>query len=120
MALPKEAFRFDYKLDPTDLVEFALDLTPMIPEGQTIASVIVGPASESAGLGFRVADEAPHLPTRPSPTALQFFCNVDEGFRDAAVWTGDGQDCAVEVTIFTDSTAFNRVQRSALIRVKQQ
>ncbi|MGB7407136.1 MAG: hypothetical protein WA908_01405 [Pontixanthobacter sp.] len=119
MPLPKKAVRFEETIDPSDTLPFDLDLAAMLPNGEAIANVTIGPASESAALGFRVLNDADYAPSQPTLTSIRFYPGIEEGSRSASIWSNDGQDCAVEVSIETDATPPNKVQRSAIVRVEQ-
>ncbi|GEM_PF-1571144 len=107
-------------IDPADIVDFIIDLSPLLEAGEEFATITFAVPPESAALGFRVMTEAPYAPLEIDDSHLRIWVSVEPGSAALPAWNGSGTVCAIEFTATTDSTPPRQHQRTIAIRVAQK
>lgn len=107
-------------IDPSDVADFIVDLRALLEAGESFAAVTFSVPTESAALGFRILDAAPHLPETLENGRLRIWVTVEESSRLLPVWNGGGASCAIEFTAVTDSVPPRTFQRTIAIKVAQR
>ena len=102
MTVPSNAPAAQDAMDPTDIVDFVIDLAALLDEGEMFDAIDFAVMVESVLLGFTILDRAPHAPTEVDATRVKIWVTVDPAFRNAAAWKGKGTICGVEFTATTD------------------
>jgi len=111
------AVAFDGPMDPTDEVDYVGEFDLLLQDGETInAGFTVAPTTEGAALGFQISTSKPPILETGDQKVL-FWAEVDSGNQDDAIWSDDGVQ--VEVVITINSTDTRVYQRTFLITVKQ-
>lgn len=108
---------FDGPMDPVDSVDFVGEFDLLLVSGETITGgFTVAPTTESATLGFEIDDvKVPILET--GDQKVLFWGRVNAANQDDAIFSDDGVQCEVEITVTTTDT--RTYQRTFLVTVKQ-
>lgn len=107
-------------IDPSDIADFVIDLSPMLEEGEQFAAITFTLPPETDALGFRVLTEAPYAPFEIDDSHLRIWVTVDEASRNSEAWNSSGTVCAIEFSAITDSVPAREWQRTIAIRVAQR
>jgi len=100
------------QLDPTDVMDFLLNLTPLLDESEAFLSVDIRVVAQSQLHGFIIMDEAPFAPVVVGNGRVQIWCTIKPENRNSSQWA-KGTLCQVEVTATT--TLQRTWQRTAQI-----
>lgn len=111
------ATAFEGPMDPTDSVDYVGEFDVLLVAGETIiAGFTVSPTTESAALGFEIdSSKPPFLETGDQKVLFWALVNVSN--REDAIFSNDGVQAEVEITITTTDT--RTYQRTFLVTVKQ-
>lgn len=111
------ASSFDGPMDPEDSVDYVGEFDIILVAGETInAGFTVAPTTESAALGFEIdGTKVPVLET--GDQKVLFWAKVNVANQADAVFSDDGVQCSVEITVTTTDT--RTYQRTFLVTVKQ-
>ena len=125
MPLPEAAQLIPQPLDPSDLVDFQLDLIggdrPMLEEGEQVASYTFAVLPEGVALGLQIENQAPYVPALlEGNTALQFWLSVDEEMRSSSAFREPGVKLGLELTVMTNNVPPRRRQRTIAVEVVNQ
>ena len=117
MAIPAATKIWAETMDPYDLVDYKIDLSPLLTTGEGINSVVVSVPASSALYGLTVGStsRAPVL----TGTDLTVWLSIDSAFQAEPKFI-KGLTLSIEVTITTDSTPSRRKQRSVAVKVIQR
>lgn len=107
-------------IDPSDVLDFVVDLSALLEEGEEFAAISFTVMPEASALGFRVMTEAPYAPLEVDHSHLRLWVTIAEGSRDLAAWNGGGTSCLVEFTATTNSVPARTWQRTIAMRVAQR
>jgi hypothetical protein len=112
------ATAFAGPMDPEDSVDYVGELDLLLEAGETIqAGFTVSPTTESAALGFEI-DTGAKLPVlETGDQKVLFWAKVNVLNQADAVFSDDGVQCEVEITVTTTDTRV--YQRTFLVTVKQ-
>ena len=106
-------------MDPADKVDFIVDSTPLLQEGEGVGSIDLAVLAESALLGFKIETDSPYEPVEISPGVLRVWASVEVGNQNAAGWAA-GIECGIEFTVVTNSTPERHFQRTVAVKVIQK
>lgn len=120
MALPLNPFRFSAAMDPGDRIDYLIGLSGMLEAGEAVASITASVLAESALLGFQLEPAGGYSPSQPTPLQLLIWVSIATASQGNSTWSGEGQDCGVDITIVTNSTPARRLSRTVIIKVQQQ
>lgn len=104
-------------IDPSDIADFAIDLSPMLEAGESFAEITFDVMPQASALGFRILNAAPHTPENLGDGRLRIWVSVSEENRNLAAWNNAGTTCGIEFTARTDSTPPRTFQRTIGIKV---
>lgn len=121
MALPTTADIWPGRFDPTNYLDFQLDLAGSILEtGEWIASYTLTPLAEAVAAGLTISQEAEREPEIIDNTSIKLWLYVDEEMRSDPMFNGDGVLVGIEVTVITNSIPWRREQVTFGIRIAQR
>lgn len=118
MAVPAEAKVFTEALDPADIVDFSVDLNPLLEGGETIVSHTETVPTESAVLGLQIKTTGGYATTL-SAGILKFWLGVLLAEQNNTAFV-DGVTLPIEITITTNSTPARVKQRTVAVKVIQR
>jgi hypothetical protein len=118
MAVPADAQVFEEPLDPTDIVDFEIDLGPLLETGEAIASQTVTVPTESSVLGLEIKTTGGYS-TILTGNILRIWLGVLVGEQQNAAFA-TGVTLPIEITVTTDSTPPRRKQRTVAVQVIQR
>ncbi|WP_375290404.1 hypothetical protein [Qipengyuania sp.] len=107
-------------LDPYDKLNFEIDMSALLEEGERFASVDFAVTPASSILGFTIPDNGAYAPFDKDDSHLILWPQIDAGKIDAGTWSGQGRLCNFEMTMQTDSTPPRHWQRTIAISVAQR
>lgn len=119
MAIPVNAYVFEKEMDPTDNVDFLIDLTQLLQVDETVNTFTLTVGAEGVALGLTLGSGV-YAPVGVGLQAITFWLNVSAGFRNDAAYTGEGVKLPIEVTITTNSVKPRTYQRTVVVKVAQQ
>ncbi len=122
MTIPASAVRWTQTMDPSDLVDYQIDLsgTPSLLEsGELIDDYTLTVLSEGVAVGFQIEEDPPYAPTLTTGNKITFWASVDIASRNNAAYT-TGLDIPIELEITTTSTPARRKQRTFVIKVEHK
>lgn len=126
MPVPTLATKFDQTMDPTDLVDFEIDVTGRILEvGELASSYTLTLLAEAVALGLKIAvgvadlGNAAYAPQLVTGNKIQFWLYVESANRTDVAYTA-GVTLGMELTVNTDNTPPRRRQRSFSVEVVHQ
>lgn len=124
MPIPTNAFEWKAVMDPTDQVEYVIDLKdpdkPLLEAGETIASYTLTLLAESVAVGLTIST-GPRAPVLINgSTGIRVWFEVDSGNWSNAAFNGDGARLPMELTVTTSTTPSRRRQRTLVLKVAQQ
>jgi hypothetical protein len=126
MPVPALATKFEQTMDPTDLVDFEIDVTGRILEvGELASSYTLTLLAEAVALGLKVAEgvadlgNAAYAPQLVTGNKIQFWLYVEAANRNDAAYTA-GVTLGMELTVNTNNTPPRRRQRSFSVEVVHQ
>lgn len=119
MPIPGTAKKFEDAMDPSDKVDYIVDLTPLLQVGESFTSVTLSVLAESALLGFQIETDPPYAPSEFEPGKVRIWASVQSASQNAAGWAS-GVACGIEFTSVTNSSPPRHYQRTVSIQVVQQ
>lgn len=124
MPIPTNAFEWKAVMDPTDQVEYLIDLKdpdkPLLEAGETISSYTLTLLAESVAVGLTISTGARAPTLINSNTGIRVWFEVDNAYWSNTVYSGDGVRLPMELTITTSTTPSRRRQRTLVLKVAQQ
>lgn len=106
-------------LDPSDVMDFVVDLSGLLADGEEFAVVNMQVSAEAVLQGFQLLQTAPYAPTPLDDSRVRIWATVLPGSRDAATWTKVAS-CQIEITATTTSAPPRTWQRTVQIQVGQR
>lgn len=119
MPIPASAKKFEDAMDPSDVVDYLVDLTPLLDVGEEFTSVDLVVLAESVLLGFKIESDAPYAPVEVTPGVLRVWAAVETANQNSAGWAA-GALCGIEFTAVTNSSPPRTFQRTVAVQVVQQ
>lgn len=121
MAIPPTASSFPDAMDPTDYLDFQVDLgETLLQAGELIESYSLTLLPESVAAGLTISSETGRQDQLVGGTSIHFWLYVDAGMRSDPIFSGSGSTLGIEVTVVTNSIPFRRLERTVTITVAQQ
>lgn len=114
------SFAASQQLDPTDVLDFVLNLSPLLENDEQFNAVSIVVLPAAVALGFTILTTAPYEPEEVDDSHIRIWATVDEASRSLSAWSGQGTICSFEVTGVTDSNPSRTWQRTGSIRVAQK
>ena len=115
MTIPASAPVAAEAIDPSDIVDFEIDLSAVLDPDETFDAIAFAVMPESVLLGFTILDAAPHQPVEVADARLRIWVSVDQPYHDKVEWRGSGTLCGIEFTARTNKS--RTWQRTVAIRV---
>lgn len=119
MAIPTTAKKAEAPMDPSDKVDYMIDMTDLLEAGEAFTDMEISVMAESALLGFQIETAAPYQPVEIGNGKVIVWASVAAPQQNSAGWSA-GILCGVEVSAITDSSPPRHYQRTATIQVIQQ
>ena len=118
MAVPADAKVFEEPMDPTDIVDYEIDLGPLLETGEVVATHTETVPTESVLLGLEIKTTGGYITTLTG-NILKIWLGVllAEQANSAFV---DGVTLPIEITITTNSTPLRKKQRTVAVKVIQR
>ena len=106
-------------MDPYDVVDYKVDLSPLLATGEAIASFTVLTLTESDLLGLTVGTST-YAPVLDAATNnITIWLSIAAGFQANAAFVL-GMTLPIEISIITDSSPSRRKQRTVAVKVIQR
>lgn len=118
MAIPATALVWAESMDPYDVVDYAVDCTAILDEGENIASYTVVPYAESTLLGLTTGTGA--YATSLSGKILTIWLSVQAAKQEDPAFLGAGTSLPISLSITTSSTPARKKQRTLVVKVQQR
>lgn len=121
MAVSALAQPFASAMDPSDEVDWVLDFSAMLEDGELVLTYDLALTAEAIALGLEIMEGGgrDHALINDD-TALLFWLKVDDAFKTNVAFDGAGTRLALEVTIVTNSDPARTRQRTATVLVVHQ
>lgn len=126
MPVPALATKFEQSMDPTDLVDFEIQLVDRLLEtGELATTYTLALMAEATALGLKIAEgitdlgDAAYAPALVGGNTIRFWLYVEPANRNDAAYDS-GATLGIELTIETDSTPSRRRQRTFSVEVVHQ
>lgn len=124
MTIPANAFIWDAVMDPTDQVEYIIDLAdatkPMLEASEIIASYTLTLLSDAVAVGLTIGTGTRSPVLINGNTAIKVWFEVDNAYWSNAAFNGDGSKLPMELTVTTSTSPSRRRQRTLVLKVAQQ
>lgn len=118
MAVPAEAKVFTETMDPTDIVDFEIDIAPILETGEGVTTHTEAIPTESALLGLQIKTTGGYA-TSLTGTILRIWLGISSAEQANAAFV-DGVTLPIEITITTNSTPPRVKQRTVAVTVIQR
>lgn len=119
MAIPATALVWPEPMDPSDIVDYAVDLTTLLDTNEGIASYSVILLSEAELLGL-VIGTGSRSPQLIEGTKLRIWFSILQDYQQNAAFSGQGASLPIQITIDTTSSPARRKQRTLVVKVQQR
>lgn len=120
MAIPASAVKWSSVMDPSDLVDYKIDLSgadSILESGELISSFTITVLSEGTAVGFVVENTAPYAPVVANGNTITLWFSVASANRSDPAFEA-GVDIPIELEIVTNSSPSRRKQRTFVVTVK--
>jgi hypothetical protein len=118
MAVPSGAKIFEEPLDPYDVVDFQVDLNPLLETGESITAYTISVPTESSLLGLEVKTTDGYT-TSLSSNIVQFWLGILLAEQANAAFNTSAT-LPIEISITTNSVPARKKQRTVAVVVKQR
>lgn len=117
MPIPATTKVWPETMDPYDIVDYQVDLAPVLATAESIVSYTVAAPAESElyGLTIGTGTRAPAL----VGTNLTLWLSIDSALQTSPAFI-KGLTLPIEITITTNSTPSRRKQRTVAVKVLQR
>lgn len=115
MAVPSDAKIFAESIDPYDIVDYEIDLAPLLEVGEDVASHTLTIPTESALLGLEIKTTGGYT-TNLNANILRFWLGINAIEQGNAAFV-NGVILPIEVSITTNSTPLRRKKRTVALKV---
>ncbi len=125
MPIPSTAVRFEETLDPSEELDFDLDVTQgptvddLLREGEGVASFTVALTAESQMAGLTIMEGDGRSPSLQG-LELTVWLTVTPTEQSASIFNASGTELAFECTFKTDAVPSRTRQMTAAVRVVQK
>jgi hypothetical protein len=119
VATPPTAILWDEILDPSEIIDYTVDLTPLLATGEGVASFTVIPYSESALVGLTVGVSS-YAPTIDANKILTVWLSIASAKQTDPAFSGTGSQLPLELSFTTTSIPPRKRQRTLLVQVAQR
>jgi hypothetical protein len=118
MAIPEEAKVFLESLDPTDILDFQIDLAPILEIGEGITSCTATLPTESVLLGLEIKTTAGYATTLTG-TILRIWLGIIPAEQANSAFVA-GVTLPIIITVTTNATPPRVKQRTVAVKVIQR
>jgi hypothetical protein len=117
MAIPAAASAWSQPMDPSDRVDYRIDLVTagLLGGGEQVDSYTLTLLPEAVALGLTILEDIDHGPFDDG-TSIHLWLEVVEAFRTNTAFNA-GVNLPMELTVETTSTPPRRLQRTIVVRV---
>lgn len=104
MPIPATAVALPRVLDPSDIKDVLLDVSPALEGGEIIASYEIALWAEAIAAGMEIIEDGQRDPVLANgDTAIVIWPAIDAGEAEDERFLGDGVELPVTVTVVTNS-----------------
>lgn len=118
MATPADAKIFLEPLDPHEILDYSINLAPLLEAGETISAHTVVACPESVLLGLEVKTTGGYATTLTS-NVLKFYLGIAT-VEQANAMFNTGVTLPLEISITTNAVPPRKKQRTVAVRVVQR
>jgi hypothetical protein len=125
MANPQGAATFSYIMDPSDVVDFAVQLSrgsdpaDALQAGEDVASYVLEASETALSAGLIVHSSAPRAPAYGDLT-VGFWLSVEPSLQTAAMFDNGGVVVGVRLTVVTTASPPRTKQMTFLLNVRNK
>ena len=118
MPIPQNAIVWDEPMDPYDVVDYTIDLSPLLTTNESIDTFTAIPGAESQLLGLTVGDGdyAPEI----SANVLRIWLSIAPGKQTSASFLNTGVSLPIEISVTTNSSPSRKHQRTVVVKVLER
>lgn len=109
-----------HSLDPYDQLDYELNLTPLLEDGEQFETIAIAVLPSATLLGFSIPTTGEYAAAAVSNARVRIWPKIDVDEQDADAWAGTGTSCALEVSATTDSEPPRLWQRTVRVPVAQK
>ena len=109
-----------HALDPSDELNYLLDISALLEEGEAFSAVTLSVLPASSTLGLSIPSTGRYSARQVDDRHIAIWPKISDNKRDAQSWAGQGTVCSFEIAGVTDSDPERRWQRTLGIRVAQK
>lgn len=121
MAVPSSATGWSDAMDPSDITEWVIDLSPLLQSDEAIESYELTLSPEAINAGIYFSSDALRIHKLIwSNRAIMFWPEIAPADRGAPAFDGTGTRYPLVVSIITNSVPSRTFERTYLLRVSQQ
>lgn len=114
------AVPFSEPADPTDVVDYMVDVTDLLTAPEAIVDYDAIIAPESAGVGLQIGT-GPRAPRFSADRkSMLFWVLVNPANHGANAYRGAGTPVAIELTFYTSNDPARTIQRTVTIQMRQR
>jgi hypothetical protein len=118
MAIPVNALVWPESMDPSDVVDYSVDCTAILDEGETISTYTVAPYAESVLLGLTMGTST--YATTLVGNILTMWLSIAAAKQEDVAFAGTGATLPISLTLNTSSTPSRKKQRTVVVKVQQR
>ncbi|WP_375291814.1 hypothetical protein [Qipengyuania sp.] len=107
-------------LDPANQLNYLLDLSALLEDGENFTTVSLAVLPASAALGFSIPSTGTYQARQVDDRHIAIWPTIDPAKVNAQTWAGQGAACSFEVTASTDSDPQRSWQQTVSIRMAQR
>ena len=115
MAIPASTYIFSGVLDPSDLLDYQIDVSSLLETGESISTFTLTVPAESVLLGLTLNTTGGYATTLAS-NKIQFWVSIDPSKQGNAAFNSVAV-LPLELSIVTNSTPARKKQRTVAIQV---
>ena len=118
MATPDTAKIFEETLDPYDVLDFEVDVAPLLEVGEGVASYELSLPTESTLLGLEILTTDGYVTTMES-NIIRFYVGIELAEQANPAFVA-GATLPIEVNVTTNSVPPRKKQRTVAVTVVQR
>ena len=108
-------------LDPQEELDFKINLSDLLEEGEAIDSWTLEPLPEATALGLTImSGSGRDAVLTDNATSVTFWLEVAEAFQDNAAFANGGTALPLQITVVTDASPARTRQRTFNVTVAQR
>ena len=119
MAIPSSTTVWTQSMDPYDIVDYIIDCSKMLEEGENISTYTVSLLAEASLLGLTINNSGGYSTTLISGNRIRVWLSILPAEQSNPIFV-NAVTLPLEVTITTSSTPPRRKQRTVAVTVQQQ